>query len=90
MMYVELLTSGQKIMEFLDNGATHNFFTTKEVARLGLMLSRGDNKLKVVNSQEQETHGMAKNMEIQMGDWKGTINFLSVPLDDFDFILCTD
>lgn len=22
-----------------------------------------------------------------MGNWKGTINFLSVPLDDFDFIL---
>ena len=25
-----------------------------------------------------------------MGDWKGTIGFLSVPLDDFDFILGND
>ena len=25
-----------------------------------------------------------------MGDWKGTIDFLSVPLDDFDFILIND
>ena len=25
-----------------------------------------------------------------MGDWKGTIDFLSVPLDDFDFILGND
>ena len=33
---------------------------------------------------------MAKNMAIQMGDWKGTIDFLSVPLDDFDFILGND
>ena len=25
-----------------------------------------------------------------MGDWKGRIDFLSVPLDDFDFILGND
>ena len=25
-----------------------------------------------------------------MGDWKGTLDFLSVPLDDFDFILGND
>ena len=33
---------------------------------------------------------MVKNMAIQMGDWKGTIDFLSAPLDDFDFILGND
>ena len=87
LMYVELLTSGQKIVALVDSGVTHNFVSTKEVARLELKLARDENKLKVVNSQAQETHGMAKNMAIQMGDWKGTIDFLSVPLDDFDFIL---
>ena len=29
-------------------------------------------------------------MEIKLGDWKGTIDFLSIPLDDFDFILGND
>ena len=29
-------------------------------------------------------------MAIQMGEWKGTIDFLGVPLDDFDFILGND
>ena len=67
-MYVELLTGGQKIMALVDSGATHNFVSTKEVPRLGLKLTRGDNKLKAVNSQAQETHCMAKNMAIQMGD----------------------
>ena len=69
---------------------THNFVSIKEAARLGLKLAKDDSKLKVVNSQEQETHGMAKNMEIHMGDWKGTIDFLILPLDDFDFILGND
>ena len=90
LMYVELLTGGQKIMALVDSKATHNFVSTKEAARLGLKLARDDNKLKAVNSQAQETHGMEKNMEIQMGDWKGTLDFLSVPLDDFDFILHND
>ena len=90
LMYVELLTRGQKIMALVDSGVTHNFVSIKEVARLGLKLSKDDSKLKAVNSEAQETHGMAKNMAIQMGDWKGTINFLSVPLDDFDFILGSD
>ena len=90
LMYAELLTGGQKIVALVDSGATHNFVSIKEVARLGLKLAKDDNKLKAVNSQAQETHGMAKNMAIQMGDWKGTIDFLSVPLDDFDFILGND
>ena len=64
LMYVELLTDGQKIVALVDKGATHNFVSTKEATRLELKLARDDNKLKVVNSQAQETHGMAKNMEI--------------------------
>ena len=68
LMYVELLTGGHKIVPLVDSGATHNFVLTKEVARLGLKLARDDSKLKAVNSQAQETHGMAKNMEIQIRD----------------------
>ena len=51
-------------MALVDNGATPNFVSTKEAARLGLKLARDDGKLKAVNSQAQETHGMEKNMAI--------------------------
>ena len=90
LMYVELLTGGQKIVALVDKGATHNFILTREIARLGLKLVKDDNKLKVMNNQAQETHGLAKDLTIQMSDWKGIIDFLSVPLDDFDFILGDD
>ena len=90
LMYVELLTGGQKIVALVDSGATHNFISTREAARLGLKLAKDDSKLKAVNNQAQETHGMAKNMAIQLGDWKGMVDFLTVPLDDFDFILGND
>ena len=62
--YIELLTGGQKIVALVDSGATHNFLSTKEASRLRLKLARDDSKLKAVNNQAQETHGMAKNMAI--------------------------
>ena len=62
--YVELLTGGQKIVALVDSGATHNFVSTKEAARLRLKLTKDDSKLKAVNSQAQEMQGMAKNMAI--------------------------
>ena len=64
LMYVELLTGGQKIVALVDNGATHNFISTKETARLKLKLTKDDNKIKAMNSQAQETHGMTKNVAI--------------------------
>ena len=82
-----LLIGGQKIVALVDSGVTPNFISTCETTRLGLKLNKDNNKLKVVNNQAQETHGLTKNLVIYMGDWKGTIDFLSVPLDDFDFIL---
>ena len=90
LMYVELLIGGQKIVALVDSGATHNFISTRETARLGLKLDKDESKLKAMNSQAQETHGLAKNVAIQLGEWKGTIDFLNVPLDDFDFILGND
>ena len=69
-------------MALVDNGATHNFISTREIVRLGLKLAKDDSKLKAVNNQAQETHRLTKNVVIQIRDWIGTIDFLSVPLDD--------
>ena len=77
-------------MVLVNSGATHNFISTRETTRLGVKLAKDDSKLKVVNNQTQETHGLEKNVAIQMGDRKGTVDFHSVPLDDFDFILSND
>ena len=45
-------------MALVDSGATHNFISTRETAKLGLKLAKDDNKLKFVNNQAQETHGL--------------------------------
>ena len=51
-------------MALVDSGATHNFISMRETARLGLKLTKDDNKLNAVNSQAQEMHGLTKNVGI--------------------------
>ena len=68
LMYIELLTGGKKIVALVDSGVTHNFMSTRETVRLGLKLAKDDNKLEAVNSQAQDTHGLTKNVAIQIGD----------------------
>lgn len=51
MMYVKLAMGGQKVVALVNGGATHNFVSLWEVARLGLKLNKDDSKLKAVNNQ---------------------------------------
>lgn len=43
--------------------------------------------MKAVNSLTKNTSGVAEDVEIKVGDWKGKTSFMSVPLDDFDIII---
>ena len=53
LMYVELLTGGQKIVALVDSGATHNFVSTREAARLRLKLAKDDSKIKAVTAKHK-------------------------------------
>ncbi|RVW14190.1 hypothetical protein CK203_102219 [Vitis vinifera] len=79
-----------QVKALVDSGVTHNFVATKEAARLGLKLEEDTSRIKVVNSKAQKIQGIAKNVPMQIGDWKGMCSLLCVPLDDFDLILGVD
>ena len=57
---------------------------------MGLKLEENISRIKEVNSKTQKIQGIAKNVPMQVGDWKGTCNLLCVPLDDFDLIIGVD
>ena len=90
LMHVQVLLNGIRVKVMVDSGATHNFVATSEASRLDLKLVDDDNRIKAVNSKAQRIHGIAKDVLLQVGEWKGKINLLCVPLDDFNLILGID
>ncbi|XP_034674441.1 uncharacterized protein LOC117905666 [Vitis riparia] len=90
LMHVHAVVNGVSVKALVDNGATHNFVATREATRLGLKLEEDTSRIKAVNSKAQKIQGIAKNVPIQIGNWKGTCSLLSVPLDDFDLIIGVD
>ena len=89
-MHVHAVVNGVQVKALVDSGATHNFVATREATRLGLKLEEDTSRIKAVNSKAQKIQRVAKNVPMQIGDWKGTCNLLCVPLDDFDLILGVD
>ena len=90
LMHVQVLLNGIRVKAMVDSGATHNFVATSEASRLDLKLVDDDSRIKAVNSKAQNIQGIAKDVLLQVGEWKGKINLLCVPLDDFNLILGID
>ena len=89
-MHVQVLLNGIRVKAMVDSGATHNFVATSEASSLNLKLVKDDSPIKAVNSKAQKIQGIAKDVLLQVGEWKGKINLLCVPLDDFNLILGID
>ena len=75
-MFVETLVNGVRVKAMMDSGATHNFVATRESERLGLKLKEDTSQIKAVNSKAQKIQGIAKNVAVQVRNWKGKCNLL--------------
>jgi hypothetical protein len=87
LMYVPIEASSCRSLAMMDTGATHNFVAARMVEQLGLKLTKCPSRLKAVNSESQPVVGVAYVVSLKVGEWTGKVNFLVVPLDDFDIIL---
>ena len=90
LMHVQVLINGIRVKAMVDNGATHNFVATSEASRLDLKLVDDDSRIKVVNSKAQRIQSIAKDVLLQVDEWKCKCNLLCVPLDDLNLILGID
>lgn len=43
--------------------------------------------MKTVNSEPVAVCGQANNVEVRLGNWRGSVNFTVVPMDDYDIVL---
>ncbi|WKA05087.1 hypothetical protein VitviT2T_023072 [Vitis vinifera] len=70
LMHVHAMVNGVQVKALVDNGVAHNFVATREATRLGLKLEEDTSRIKAVNSKAQKIQGVAKNVPMQIGDWK--------------------
>ncbi|KAK9668112.1 hypothetical protein RND81_13G036000 [Saponaria officinalis] len=90
-LYVDMMINGRQARALIDTGATHNYVALGEVKRLGMVWDREeDYVMKSVNSSAKRICGMAGDTSVQLGSWKGRLDFSVVRMDDSKLILGLD
>ncbi|KAL0307187.1 UNVERIFIED_CONTAM: hypothetical protein Sradi_6136000 [Sesamum radiatum] len=65
LMFVDVKIHGKPICAIIDTRATHNYFASAKVERLGLVLEKGVGRVKAINSAAQPIVGVAKSVLIK-------------------------
>lgn len=76
----------REAIAMVDMGASHNIVSERVAKNLGLKLSKSSIKIKVINFETKPIVGVAQKVSVRVRDWLKKVEFLVVPLDDFDII----
>ncbi|KAM2962837.1 hypothetical protein FF2_020854 [Malus domestica] len=61
--------------------------TSEEATRLGLRVTKEPGSVKTVNSAATPIVGVARNVQVDIGTWKGKIDFTVVKMDDYGVVI---
>ncbi|CAN6705190.1 unnamed protein product [Malus baccata var. baccata] len=86
-LFVDVKTGDKTTRVLVDTGVTHNFMTSEEATRLGLRVTKEPGSMKTVNSTATPIVGVARNVQVDIGTWKGNINFTVVKMDDYGVVI---
>ncbi|CAN6695431.1 unnamed protein product [Malus baccata var. baccata] len=86
-LFVDVKTGDKTTRVLVDTGATHNFMTSEEATRLGLRVTKEPGSVKTVNSVATPIVGVARNVQVDIGAWKGEIDFTIVKMDDYGVVI---
>ncbi|XP_070057532.1 uncharacterized protein [Nicotiana tomentosiformis] len=89
-MHVEMKIGEKGVIAMVDTGATHTFVSAKLVHKYGLNVNKCPSYMQTVNAKAQAIVGMACNVPMSVGNWKGKANLMVIPLEDFEMILGID
>ncbi|XP_075108797.1 uncharacterized protein LOC107762620 [Nicotiana tabacum] len=87
LMFVELKVNGKPLHALIDTGATHNYLSSTQVERLGLVVQKSKGRVKAINSPPQTLGGTTTNVPVKLGPYKGSIDLRIAIIDDFDIIV---
>ncbi|CAN6566578.1 unnamed protein product [Malus baccata var. baccata] len=86
-LFVDVKTGDKTTRVLVDTGVTHNFMTSEEATRLGLRVTKEPGSVKTVNSAATPIVGVARNVQVGIGAWKGNIDFTVVKMDDYGVVI---
>ncbi len=89
-MFAEIVIGGKQISALVDTGASNLFISEEGAKKLGLRVEQTRGRLKTVNSKEVPTCGIARDVEIRIGQWSSKEVVEVIPLDDYDFVIGMD
>ncbi|PKI66399.1 hypothetical protein CRG98_013201 [Punica granatum] len=90
LMFADVEIAGKAFSALVNTGASNLFISEEGAKKLGLRVERTRGRLKTVNSEEVLTCGVAKDVDIRIGQWSGKETVEVIPLDDYDFVIGMD
>ncbi|KAL3522775.1 hypothetical protein ACH5RR_015609 [Cinchona calisaya] len=90
LMFTDVEIAGHKLSALVDTGATDFFISIEAAKKLNLQVGKGMGTLKTVNTKEVPVHGLASNVDVAMGQWKGKTSLEVIPLNDYDVVIGLD
>ncbi|KAH1056550.1 hypothetical protein J1N35_034615 [Gossypium stocksii] len=87
LMFIDINIAGQEMSAIVNTGTPYLFISKKAAKKFGLSIKKSNKKIKTVNFKEVPTVGVVRNVELQIGEWKGKEEFEAIQLDAYDFVL---
>ncbi|PKI50762.1 hypothetical protein CRG98_028904, partial [Punica granatum] len=69
LIFADVEIAGKAFSALVDTGASNLFISEEGAKKLGLRVERTRGRLKTVNSEEVPTYGVAKDVDIRIGQW---------------------
>ncbi|XP_022004850.1 uncharacterized protein LOC110902686 [Helianthus annuus] len=87
---INMVVNGRPVKALVDRGASHNFVSMDEAIRLGVQVTKQEAMIKTTNGPIQPILGMAYDVKVTIGKWKGKSDLSVMPMKDHNFVLGQD
>ncbi|PPS02744.1 hypothetical protein GOBAR_AA17918 [Gossypium barbadense] len=81
------MVADRKLNALIDTGAFELVMSEEATRKLGLNIKNESGQIQMVNSKSVPIKGVAKGVDLQLGDWTGNASIKVIPFDDYDFMV---
>ena len=84
--YVDMKVGKGTLLTMVDSGVTHNFIKEEAARKVGLKFSPTQAHLKAVNFAPDKVISITENVDVNIGEWSGNIDFTILRMDDSEAV----